>query len=450
MAEPSPAPNAALIEEEVIDLRQYVKVLQKWRKVIALGTLLAVFTSAILSFFVLPPVYEAQTLLLVTMATDKQPVVQNPQGGLEGVVGAMSRLPILTMNTYLGQLKSEVLLQRVIDKLKLDPDLYTPRTLSGQIKATVVKDSNLIDVRVQNRDPQLAARIANALNEEYLKLLSEKNQEQMSRSVTFLKDQRAATEKELQNAVEELKKFQAQPRGVAVLEQEFKKKSEDLAGYESQLKMAGVELDQLTAGVSSLEGELSSTPKMVAVEKEDPATGKTVTMQDLNPVYTALAQKLGEKKAALAEKSAQVQGLQGVVDGLRQELDKLQAELTGKKLQQDKLQSEVDRLKQTVETLAQKTTETQIAKSVNLGDTSVVVVSDAGVPSRPIKPNKKLNIAVALVLGLLASTALAFVLEHLDYTIKTPEDVSKHLELPVVGVIPQVTPRTGRNPSYGG
>ena len=110
----------------------------------------------------------------------------------------------------------------------------------------------------------------------------------------------------------------------------------------------------------------------------------------------------------------------------------------------------MDRLKQTVETLAQKTTETQIARSIDLGDTSVLVVSEAAVPAHPVKPKKKLNLAVALVLGLLASTALAFVLEHLDYTIKTPEDVARQLELPVVGVIPQVTSRTAGRPSYGG
>ncbi len=447
MAEPNQSPEFA---EEVIDLRQYLKVLGKWRKVIALGTLLSVLTSAILSFFILPPVYEARTLLLVVQATEKQQVYQTPQGGLEGVVGTISRLPVLTMNTYLGQLKSEVLLQRVIDKLKLDPELYNPRTLSDMIKATVVKDSNLIDVRVQNNDPVLAARIANTLSREYLQLISEKNAEQMTRSVSFLKEQREATEKELEKAVEALKKFQAQPRGVAVLEQEFKKKSEDLAGYESQLKMAGVELEQLSAGVARLEQELASTPELVSVEKLDPDTGKIVNVQDVNPVYVSVSQRLSEKRAALAEKQAQVQGLKGVVNSLRTELDRLQAELTGKKVQQDKLQGEVDRLKQTVETLAQKTTETQIARSIDLGDTSVIVVSEASVPSHPVKPKKKLNIAVAFVVGLLASTALAFVLEHLDYTIKTPEDVARHLELPVLGVIPLAERRYHNNASTEG
>ena len=45
------------------------------------------------------------------------------------------------MNTYLGQLKSEALMQRVIDKLDLDKQKYTPAGLAGMIDGTIVKDS---------------------------------------------------------------------------------------------------------------------------------------------------------------------------------------------------------------------------------------------------------------------------------------------------------------------
>ncbi|MCL6560329.1 MAG: lipopolysaccharide biosynthesis protein, partial [Firmicutes bacterium] len=112
--------------------------------------------------------------------------------------------------------------------------------------------------------------------------------------------------------------------------------------------------------------------------------------------------------------------------------------------------SEVDRLKETLNTLASKTTETQIARSLDLGQTTVVVVSDAATPTKPVKPNKKLNVAVALILGAIAFTGLAFVLEHLDYTVKAPEDVAQHLELPVLGVIPLATPKTSKASYYGG
>ena len=447
---PEPYSNQVFVEEEVIDLREYLKILQKWRKLIAIGTLFCVLTSGVLSFFVLPPVYEAQTLLLVTQATSQlQSNYQYRGGDLEDVMSEMSRMPVLTMNTYLGQVKSEVLIQRVIKKLKLDPDLYTPVSLADMITATVVKDSNLIEVKVENNDPVLASRIANTLSQEFLHLISEKNDEQMSRSVSFFQQQRKATEKELQAAVKSLEEFQAQPRGVAVLELEFNKKSENKAALQSRLALAQVEVSQLAAGVNRLEQELASTSRTIEVQKIDPQTQQVIRTQDINPVYISIAQQLNEKKAAMAERHAEIDSLYATIESYRAELDALQAELSSKRLEQDRLIREVDRLKETELTLARKATETQITKSINLGDTTVMVISEASIPSQPIKPNKTLNLAVALVLGLMVFTALSFVLEHLDNTIKNPDDVTSQLELPVLGLVPMITAKTSKH-SYGG
>lgn len=53
----------------------------------------------------------------------------------------------------------------------------------------------------------------------------------------------------------------------------------------------------------------------------------------------------------------------------------------------------------------------------------------------PIKPNKMLNIAIGLVLGLMVGVGLAFLLEYLDTTIKTEDDVEQYLELPIIGLV---------------
>lgn len=436
------------MEEEFIDLRSILKVIGKWRKVIIGGTLLAVLTAALLSFFVLPPVYEAKALLLVTLATDKQQTAQQSGEGVEGVVEPLTRIPVLTINTYLGQLQSEELMRRVIGRLKLDPAVYTPKSLAQMVNASVQKDSNLIELTVQNSDPKLAADIANAVCKEFLELLSQKNQEQMGRSVELLQKQRQETEKELEKAIQNLKKFQSQPRGVAVLEEEFKLKASNLANYKSQMDSLNVEIRQLQAGIGVLEGELAKTPPMIEVQRLDPVTGKVLEGKDSNPVYVDLSEKLAEKKSTLAEKEAQLAAIGSLTSGLTAEIDKLNAELTEKKAQQDKLQSEVDRLKETLKNLAGKITESQIAKSLDIGRTTVVVVSDAATPTQPVKPRKALNMAVAGVLGLMLFTGLAFLLEHIDYTIKTPEDVAQHLELPVIGTIPLATRKTTES-SYG-
>lgn len=69
---------------------------------------------------------------------------------------------------------------------------------------------------------------------------------------------------------------------------------------------------------------------------------------------------------------------------------------------------------------------------------NVHVIDKAEIPTEPVSPNVTLNIAIAAVLGLMIGVFLAFLLEFLDNTIKTPEDVEKYLNLPVLGSIPKV------------
>jgi len=67
---------------------------------------------------------------------------------------------------------------------------------------------------------------------------------------------------------------------------------------------------------------------------------------------------------------------------------------------------------------------------------NVQVLDDAIVPTSHIKPRPKLNMAIAGVLGMMISIFVVFLLEYLDSTIKTPEDIEKYLGLSVIGTIP--------------
>ncbi len=69
---------------------------------------------------------------------------------------------------------------------------------------------------------------------------------------------------------------------------------------------------------------------------------------------------------------------------------------------------------------------------------NISVISSAVEPSGPFSPRIQLNVAVAFVVGLMAAVGMAFFFEYLDKTIKTPEDVQKHLDLPVLGIIPDM------------
>ncbi|KUK84309.1 MAG: Lipopolysaccharide biosynthesis protein, partial [Desulfofundulus kuznetsovii] len=234
--------NIPEVEEQVVDLRLFLNILRKRYPLIILVTLLCVIVSGLISFFILKPVYETHTTLLVAQATDKQQTAGAQNGDLNTLVDSMSRIPVLTMNTYIGELKSDAMMQNVIKKMRLEERGYTVRSLSGSIKASVAKDSNLIDVTVDNGDPYLAVAIANTLSQEFLEFISEKNKEQMQRSVEFMQSQTGATDSQLEMAVAELTRFDSEPRGVTYLQQNLSAKLQDLNNYQSELTRVEVEM----------------------------------------------------------------------------------------------------------------------------------------------------------------------------------------------------------------
>ena len=67
---------------------------------------------------------------------------------------------------------------------------------------------------------------------------------------------------------------------------------------------------------------------------------------------------------------------------------------------------------------------------------NVQVIDKAQIPISPIKPRPMLNMAIAGVLGLMGGVFLAFLLEFLNNTVKSSEDVERHLGLSVIGTIP--------------
>jgi capsular polysaccharide biosynthesis protein len=67
---------------------------------------------------------------------------------------------------------------------------------------------------------------------------------------------------------------------------------------------------------------------------------------------------------------------------------------------------------------------------------NVKVIESVKLPESPSSPNKKLNIAIAFLLGLMVSAGLAFLLEFMDDTFKTKEQLEEILGVPVIGAIP--------------
>ncbi|MCL6710139.1 MULTISPECIES: YveK family protein [Priestia] len=134
--------------EETISLRELFAVLRKRLWLIVLITIIAATVSAVISFFVLTPVYESKTQILVNQAKNDQQLYSNQT----------VQTNVQLINTYNDIITSPVILDKVIKELKLDK---TAGDLSGQIQVTSAQDSQVAQIVVQDTSAKRAADIAN-------------------------------------------------------------------------------------------------------------------------------------------------------------------------------------------------------------------------------------------------------------------------------------------------
>lgn len=93
-------------------------------------------------------------------------------------------------------------------------------------------------------------------------------------------------------------------------------------------------------------------------------------------------------------------------------------------------------------TIANTVSEVFQQEAVVMTDTDKVSIASKAVPNnQPISPNKKVNIAIGAVLGLIVGVMLALLSELFNRTVKTEDYLSEKLGLPVLGIIPLMSDR---------
>ncbi|MCC2378651.1 capsular biosynthesis protein [Bacillus wiedmannii] len=135
--------------EETISLKELFHILKKRLAMILAITLIVAIVMAIISFFFMTPLYQSSTQILVN---------QKKQEGTAIQIGEIQSNIQLT-NTYKVIIKSPVILDQVNEKLNLK---MTAQDLTGKINVANEKDSQVISITVEDKNPKLARDIANA------------------------------------------------------------------------------------------------------------------------------------------------------------------------------------------------------------------------------------------------------------------------------------------------
>jgi len=159
----------------------------------------------------------------------------------------------------------------------------------------------------------------------------------------------------------------------------------------------------------------------------------------MNPIHQGLLQAKLQAEAEIAVGQARQAAIGRIVADVEREIAKLPAKEQGLV----KVMRDVTVAQEIYIMLAKRHEEARISEVMQ--PTDVQVIDAAIAPEKPIKPKILLNIAIAAVLGLFLGVGLAFLLEYMNKTIRTVDDVKYYLDLPVLGTIPDfdsdTTPR---------
>ena len=205
-----------------------------------------------------------------------------------------------------------------------------------------------------------------------------------------------------------------------------------------------------------------------------PAIGSNSFIQGLKTDLTGMQQKLAQASENLGERHPEIIKLRGAVENadrkLRSELAKAMAairndrdsarareraltealerqktaaqDLNAKSVEYTSLEREAEANREQLDKMLQRAREAILARDVP--SASSRILDRAEVPSEPVLPRKNRNLAMGAIGGGVLALALVFLLEIFNNRVSSPDDVTRHLRLPVLGVTPQVKSLDGR------
>lgn len=394
------------IQEEEIDLREYINVLLKRKSVVILIFLIAIITAALVSYFVLQPVYEANVIIAVT-----KPKINN------------LFVDEISLENYKNQIRDVKIEEELIKKLNLDksPLELTPYALDQMLTIELPKNTNLLKMNLQASNPKITKDIINT----WATLFVEKNKklyfDEVKKFKISVEDRLKLAEQDFFEIEERLMKFNENDN-VETIGNEIKYKTAKITGFKSRLINIQISLEKENAKKEQIITAINKQEKVLKLKKsivDDQFFRQlTSTISDANltyisevtnPIYYNLAQQLISTNISINSLIAEENQLtQNIVD-FNASLEELKKELTEKRLIFARLYREYSVKGRLFNSIFQQAEELRLSSAEEAD--LLKITSLAYEPRAPISPNKKLNILIAGVLGLFVGIFVAFFLE---------------------------------------
>lgn len=147
-----------LTMEKTISLQELVKIIKRRLFLIISLIFVSAGIAAVINYYLLPPTYEAETLILINQTSTR--LVENENAY------SQNQTDLQLINTYTDIIQSPIILNKVIDELKLT---VSNEALSEQIFISNENNSKVVSIKVQNLNAGQAVDIANKIAEVFRK-----------------------------------------------------------------------------------------------------------------------------------------------------------------------------------------------------------------------------------------------------------------------------------------
>jgi len=471
-------PIAAEKPASHFDVNEVWRVLMKWRWLI-LGVLIASVAVSIVVTISTTPVYRStatleintQPLQVMQQQTDVQPASRNEAQFLA---------------TQIGLLSSRTLAERVMRTIGLADDEafvkgYANRgdregaavaKLMSHFEVTPLRGSNLIMIGFSDPDPARAARIINAYSQGFIDSTLERRYNATAFARQFLQSRLDATRTKLEASERALVSYAREQNILSLGSGGSGDKSggeggsaqdslsaQSLVSYNDALSAATrdrIAAEQAYRQARTTAGAAANGNPAIQGLRAQLAGLEADYQQKLNtfrpdfPEMVALRQRIDAIKGSITNEAGSVSSaerdtLRAAFEAARGREQQLLAQvnsyrsnvldLRNRGIQYNILQRDLDTNRAIYDALLQRFKE--IGTAGGVGESQAAIVDNGIAPSAPFTPNVYKNLALGLLAGLVLGLGLAFAIEFIDDTIKTPDDVVNKLKVPVLGVVPK-------------
>ena len=479
--------NYEIPDQQSGNLRDFLTVLFKHKYMIVI-VFLATAGTVTIGTFLLPPIYEAKSSLLVKFGreyvyrpemTDKAPMISvNQEEAINSEINIMTSRDLMEKVILALQVKTiypDLLIKPSASIAPLDAAILE---FGRKLSVEVVKKSNVLQVTFQHKDPRIAAKAVNLL----IDVFKEKHlQVYNGQESQFLEKQLTAYEQKLKDSEDSLQDFKQLNQVYSLDEQRgllLKQRME----LDSALKSSQSHIDGLRKRLSSLNSQMQqlgeNKGRYTQTERDKiivDAKAQLLNLQlkerellgkyaDSSRLVTNVRKEITMVTEFLRQQEEDISGKVKTSNLVYQEAEKeallAEAELSSESAREKTLSRQLSQLEGEIKALDLNEKRFQILKRVvaindrnyrayvdrfeeaRISDNmnrqklaNLSVIQAATAPAKPIKPKKLINVILGVILGALSGLGCAFFSEYASQGLSTPENAEKRLGLPVLATV---------------